>query len=168
MLDWNFPFWIAHRGAGKLAPENTLAAFRVGSQHGYHAFECDVKLSRDGELFLLHDATLLRTTSLRDQWGNAADVNAAAHGWPQLAGLDAGAWHSRAFAGEPMPRLESIVRHAQANGARLNLEIKPIPGMGAATGKAVAAYCAKAFEGRSDWPLLSSFTVESLADRCLA
>ncbi len=44
--DWPLPFWIAHRGAGKLAPENTLAAFRVGAAHGYRAFECDVKLSR--------------------------------------------------------------------------------------------------------------------------
>ena len=54
--------WIAHRGAGKLAPENTLAAFRLGASHGYRAFECDVKLSADGVPFLLHDATLDRTT----------------------------------------------------------------------------------------------------------
>jgi glycerophosphoryl diester phosphodiesterase len=42
-----WPLWIAHRGAGKLAPENTLAAFRLGAQFGYAAFECDVKLSAD-------------------------------------------------------------------------------------------------------------------------
>ena len=59
---WPYPFWIAHRGAGKLAPENTLAAFRLGAQHGYQAFECDVKLSADGVPFLLHDAKLERTT----------------------------------------------------------------------------------------------------------
>ena len=41
---WPCPRWIAHRGAGKLAPENTLAAFRLGAAHGYRAFECDVKL----------------------------------------------------------------------------------------------------------------------------
>ena len=45
---WPYPRWIAHRGAGKLAPENTLAAFRLGASHGYRAFECDVKLSADG------------------------------------------------------------------------------------------------------------------------
>ena len=56
------PLWVAHRGAGKLAPENTLAAFRLGAAHGYRAFECDVKLSSDGVPFLLHDATLERTT----------------------------------------------------------------------------------------------------------
>ena len=51
-----YPRWIAHRGAGKLAPENTLAAFRLGAAHGYRMFECDVKLSADGVPFLLHDA----------------------------------------------------------------------------------------------------------------
>ena len=60
---WPYPFWIAHRGAGKLAPENTLAAFRLGAQHGYRMFECDAKLSADGVPFLMHDATLERTTS---------------------------------------------------------------------------------------------------------
>src|SRR5690606_33654791 len=62
MTTWPYPLWIAHRGAGKLAPENTLAAFRLGAAYGYRAFECDVKLSADGVPFLLHDATLERTT----------------------------------------------------------------------------------------------------------
>ena len=60
---WPYPRWIAHRGAGKLAPENTLAALRLGASHGWRMFECDVKLSADGEPFLLHDATLQRTTN---------------------------------------------------------------------------------------------------------
>ena len=59
---WPYPRWIAHRGAGKLAPENTLAAFRLGAQHGYRMAECDAKLSADGQVFLLHDDTLDRTT----------------------------------------------------------------------------------------------------------
>ena len=61
--DWPYPRWIAHRGAGRLAPENTLAAFRLGASHGYRMFECDVKLSADGLPFLMHDATLQRTTN---------------------------------------------------------------------------------------------------------
>ena len=52
MKPWPYPRWIAHRGAGTLAPENTLAAFREGARHGYRAFECDVKLSSDGVPFL--------------------------------------------------------------------------------------------------------------------
>ena len=58
---WPYPRWIAHRGGGTLAPENTLAAFRLGASHGYRMFECDVKLSSDGVPFLLHDDTLERT-----------------------------------------------------------------------------------------------------------
>lgn len=69
---WPYPHWIAHRGAGKLAPENTLAAFRLGAQHGYRMFECDAKLSADGVPFLLHDATLERTTNGRGTAGVGA------------------------------------------------------------------------------------------------
>ena len=60
---WPYPRWVAHRGAGKLAPENTLSAFRLGASHGYRMFECDAKLSKDGVLFMMHDSTLERTTN---------------------------------------------------------------------------------------------------------
>ena len=94
LAPWPYPRWIAHRGAGKLAPENTLAAFRLGAQHGYRMFECDAKLSADGVPFLLHDATLERTTNGRGTGGELP--------WSALAQLDAGSWHSRAYAGEPL------------------------------------------------------------------
>src|SRR5690606_23183829 len=55
---WPYPLWIAHRGAGRLAPENTLAAFALGHGFGYRMFECDARLSADGEVFLLHDDRL--------------------------------------------------------------------------------------------------------------
>ena len=57
MQPWPYPRWIAHRGAGKLAPENTLAAFRVGAGYSYRMFECDAKLSADGVIFLMHDTS---------------------------------------------------------------------------------------------------------------
>ena len=75
---WPYPRWIAHRGAGKLAPENTLAAFRVGANYGYRMFECDAKLSADGVLFLMHDTTLRRTT-------NAAAVPCGSHSSPSVS-----------------------------------------------------------------------------------
>src|SRR5213592_2169147 len=100
MSDWPCPFWIAHRGAGRCAPENTLAAFRVGASHGFRAFECDVKLSADGVPFLLHDATLQRTTSGRGTAGDGL--------WSELSRLDAGGWHSRAYAGEPLASLDAV------------------------------------------------------------
>jgi glycerophosphoryl diester phosphodiesterase len=149
-----FPRWIAHRGAGKLAPENTLAAFRVGASFGYRAFECDAKLSADGVPFLLHDATLERTTSGH---GSAGD-----RPWSELARIDAGAWHSRTYAGEPMASLELVARYVQRNGFALNVEIKPTPGTERATGEAVALACERWWHGQSTPLLFSSFRPDAL------
>ncbi len=154
MTPWPYPFWIAHRGAGKLAPENTLAAFRVGAVHGYRAFECDVNLSTDGEPFLLHDAELRRTTG---EAGIASDRT-----WATLSRLDAGGWHSPGFAGEPIPRLAQVASYCRCNGFALNIEIKPTPGQEAATGRGVAAAAAALWAGDALPPLLSSFEPASL------
>jgi glycerophosphoryl diester phosphodiesterase len=155
MSDWKYPLWVAHRGAGLLAPENTLAAFRVGASHGYRAFECDVKLSADGVPFLLHDATLQRTTPER---GRASDRS-----WAELSRLDAGGWHSRGFAGEPIPSFEAIARYCLRNGFALNIEIKPTPGDEAETGRVVAREAARLWAGEALQPLLSSFKPDALA-----
>ena len=117
---WPYPFWIAHRGAGKLAPENTLAAFRLGASHSYRMFECDAKLSADGVPFLLHDDTLERTSTGHGTGGDQP--------WGALAQLDAGSWHSRAYAGEPVLTLANVARYCLANQFCLNIEIKPTPG----------------------------------------
>jgi glycerophosphoryl diester phosphodiesterase len=153
---------VAHRGAGKLAPENTLAAFRLGARHGYRMFECDVKLSSDGVPFLMHDATLARTTNSRQQPGLAASDIGGEHPWGVLAQLDAGSWHSRAFAGEPLPSLENIARYCLRNGYFLNIEIKPTPGVERHTGEVVAQHAARLWRGASTPPLLSSFSVDAL------
>lgn len=154
---WPYPRWIAHRGAGRLAPENTLAAFRLGAQHGYRMFECDAKLSADGVLFLLHDDTLERTTTGQGLGGDQP--------WQVLSRLDAGGWHSRAYAGEPPATLEAVARYCLANGFHLNIEIKPGPGQARATGEAVAREALRLWAGASGAapPLLSSFEPESLA-----
>ncbi len=160
MKPWPYPLWIAHRGAGKLAPENTLAAFRAGAAHGYRAFECDVKLSADGVPFLLHDATLERTTS--------GAGTAGARSWSELSRLDAGGWHSLCFAGEPMPTLEAIARYCLHNHHALNIEIKPTPGDAQRTGQVVALEAARLWAGQAVPPLLSSFDPEALAAARLA
>jgi glycerophosphoryl diester phosphodiesterase len=151
---WPYPLWLAHRGAGKLAPENTLAAFRLGAGFGFRAFECDVKLSRDGQTFLLHDDTLDRTTGGQ---GSPAEQD-----WAQMQELDAGSWHSPPFAAEPLPRFAQIASFCQANGCALNVEIKPCPGDEARTGAAVAREAARLWAGALP-PLLSSFKPEALA-----
>ncbi|RYE81618.1 MAG: glycerophosphodiester phosphodiesterase [Oxalobacteraceae bacterium] len=153
-LPWQFPLWLAHRGAGKLAPENTLAAFRRGAGFGFRAFECDVKLSRDGEAFLLHDDTLERTTSGA---GSPADLD-----WAQLQRLDAGGWHSPPFTAEPLPRLEQIAAFCLTNGCALNIEIKPCPGAERLTGQVAAREAQRLWAGAAVRPLLSSFKVEAL------
>ena len=151
---WPYPLWIAHRGAGKLAPENTLAAFRRGADFGYEAFECDVKLSADGVPFLLHDATLERTT---DGHGVAGELC-----WSDLSQRDAGGWHGARYAGEPLPTLRALARYLQANGFMLDLEIKPTPGTEAHTGAVVAAEVLRLWHGQARMPLLSSFQPEAL------
>lgn len=151
---WPYPRWVAHRGAGKLAPENTLAAFRLGAAHGYRMFECDAKLSADGVPFLLHDATLERTTN---GVGTAGEQP-----WEQLSRLDAGGWHSRAYAGEALPTLENLARFCLASGYFLNIEIKPTPGVEAETGRVVAQHAARLWHGLAVPPLLTSFRPESL------
>jgi len=146
---WPYPLWIAHRGAGKLAPENTLAAFRLGAQHGYNAFECDVKLSADDVPFLLHDAALARTTRVEGVAGERP--------WAELSLLDAGGWHSRRYAGEPMATLTSVAHYVRRNRFALNIEIKPTPGHEERTGRIVARDAARLWMHDPRPPLLSSF-----------
>ena len=162
MNDWPYPRWVAHRGAGKLAPENTLAAFRLGAQQGYRMFECDAKLSADGVPFLMHDATLGRTTNAREIFGPAASDVGGDHAWSELARLDAGGWHSRAFAGEPLPTLENVSRYCLSNGFLLNIEIKPTPGTERVTGEVVARHADRLWNNAPVPPLLTSFRPEAL------
>ena len=159
---WPYPFWIAHRGAGKLAPENTLAAFRLGAQHGYRMFECDAKLSADGVPFLMHDATLTRTTNAKTRFAAHASHSGGDYSWGELSQLDAGSWHSRAYAGEPLLTLENAARFCRANGHALNIEIKPTPGTERVTGEAVAAHAARWWQGADISPLLTSFSPSAL------
>ena len=152
--DWPYPRWVAHRGAGKLAPENTLAAFKRGASHGYRMFECDVKLSSDGVPFLLHDDTLERTTNGHGVAGQQT--------WQALQKLDAGSWHSAAYAGEPIPSLDTIAAYCISNGFDLNIEIKPTIGTDELTGKVVAEHTTRLWQNESRKPLLTSFKPDAL------
>jgi len=154
-LGWPYPRWIAHRSAGLLAPENTLAALKLGARHGYRMIECDVKLSADGLPFLLHDATLERTTNGHGLAGE--------HSWAALARLDAGAWHSPTHAGEPLPTLATVAAWCLAQRCWLNIEIKPTPGTEAQTGREVARAAAHLWAGSEQKPLLTSFQSTALA-----
>ena len=152
--EWSYPRWVAHRGAGKLAPENTLAAFKLGASCGYRMFECDVKLSSDGVPFLLHDDTLERTT-------NGIGI-AGSMTWQDLQQLDAGSWHSTSYAGEPIPSLDTVAAYCISNSFDLNIEIKPTLGTDQLTGQVVAQHAARIWQNESRKPLLTSFKPDAL------
>ena len=166
LLPWPWSRVLAHRGGGTLAPENTLAALRVGLERGFHAVEFDAMLPRDDVPVLLHDATLARTTSLR---GDVTARSAA-----ELAACDAGGWHSPAYVGEPVPLLSQALDFCRDNSIWPNVEIKPAPGHETRTGTAVARAIAAAYADflraggdRPDSldprvPLLSSFAPTAL------
>lgn len=158
---WPYPRWIAHRGGGTAAPENTLAGFRLGAARGYRMAECDVRLSADGVPFLFHDDTLERT-------GGRSGL-ASALAWAEASRLDAGGWQGKAYAGEPPASLEAVLRFCLANRLALNIEIKPAPGQADATARAVCALLSAHWPTSTAGsgapvppPLLSSFETEAL------
>lgn len=152
--DWPYPALIAHRGAGRHAPENTLSSMRLGTQHGFTMMEYDVKLSADEVLILLHDDTIDRTSN---STGAASALSLKA-----LSDIDFGAWHSAAYAGEPIATLYAIACYTRANGVHSNIEIKPSTGDEARTGQLVAARAAELWQHADLPPLLSSFSEASL------
>ncbi|MGA0584638.1 MAG: glycerophosphodiester phosphodiesterase [Castellaniella sp.] len=151
---WPWPAFIAHRGGGRLAPENTLAAMRTGAAAGFGMVEFDVKLSGDGMPFLLHDDTVDRTS---DGSGLASELD-----WRALGRMDFGGWHGPDFAGEPAPSLYAVARCTRAHRIHSNIEIKPATGHDAETGTAVAREAARLWAGADLPPLLSSFSEAAL------
>ena len=86
--DWPYPFWIAHRGAGKLAPENTLAAARMARHAGADMWELDVAVSADGALFVMHDDSLQRTTNAAQRFPDRAPWTFSGFTLAELEQLD--------------------------------------------------------------------------------
>ncbi len=150
---WPYPKVVAHRGGGKLAPENTLAAIDVGAKYGHTMIEFDAKLSDDKQIFLLHDDTLDRTSN---GWGVAGDLP-----WQKLALLDAGGWYSGEFEGEPLPLLHDVAARCRQHHMMANIEIKPSTGKDVETGREVALAAREWWQGQTA-PLLSSFSYAAL------
>ena len=106
---------IAHRGASRSAPENTLPAFRLAWRQGADAAELDVRLSRDGRIVVMHDATAHRAGGL--------DRKVCSLTLAELRALDFGRWKGAKWAGTRIPTLDEVVRTVPA-GKRLLIEIK--------------------------------------------
>ncbi|WP_053348763.1 glycerophosphodiester phosphodiesterase [Peribacillus butanolivorans] len=107
---------FAHRGSKGTHPENTMAAFKEAARIGAEGIEFDVHLSSDGEMIVIHDETLDRTTSLL---GYVKDCSAQ-----KLKTADAGSKFSKEFLGERIPFLMEVFDWARGNSLLMNIEIK--------------------------------------------
>lgn len=137
---------IAHRGASSLAPENTLSAARKALETGADMWELDIRMAAGGQLVILHDATLSRTTNIE-----RIDRFRDRHPWPlhqftlaELKALDAGSWFiaddpfkqirkgriaendMQRFRGETIPMLSEALAFGKANHFPVNIEIKDL------------------------------------------
>lgn len=148
------PRIIAHRGASREAPENTLAAFQAAVAAGAEGIELDVQTTRDGVPVVIHDATLERTTNGR---GPVRDTSAA-----ELAALDAGAWFHPPRPGERVPTLAAVLALLAPTGLEVHIELKTArvayPGLVPAVLQAVQA------AGLGGRAVLSSFNHQSLLE----
>lgn len=108
---------IAHRGASKEAPENTLSSIQKALEIGVDCIEIDVHLSRDGVPVVVHDALLGRTTG-HEFKGRVIDLDV-----PALKTLDVGTWFNEAFKGERIPTLGEILS-LNRRSTGLMIEIK--------------------------------------------
>ncbi|MRR31832.1 glycerophosphodiester phosphodiesterase, partial [bacterium] len=108
------PLIFAHRGASAYAPENTLAAFQLALEQGADGIELDAKLTSDGEVVVIHDQTVNRTTNGRGRVGQMT--------LDQLRQLDAGFWKGIAFKGQNIPTLAEVFETV-GNKLIINIEL---------------------------------------------
>ncbi len=135
---------IAHRGARSLAPENTLVAARKALEIGADLWETDVSVTADGELILLHDESLTRTTDAARRFPHRAPWTCSTFSLAEILTLDAGSWfvetdpfgqiaagavpvHDQvAYQGLPVPTVREALRFTRDAGWRVNLELKQL------------------------------------------
>jgi glycerophosphoryl diester phosphodiesterase len=113
--DGRRPEIIAHRGASEEAPENTLAAIELAWRQGADAVEVDARLSRDGQIVLMHDASTERTGG---HFARVANQTLA-----ELKTLDVGRWWGDDWAGEPVPTLAEAL-DTVPSGGRIVIDLK--------------------------------------------
>ena len=136
----------AHRGARSLAPENTLAAARLALAAGARMWEIDVRMSRDGEIVLIHDPNLERTSDAPGKFPGRSPRLVRDFTFDELKTLDFGSWFREsdpfgqiaagkispidlaAYSGEPVVTLEEAILFTIRNDWLLNIEIKDLSG----------------------------------------
>lgn len=110
------PLAIAHRGHSIAFPENTMEAYRKAIEFGVEAIECDVNITSDGKLIMMHDATLDRTTT------GTGRVSAST--WEEIQRLDAGAKFKPEYAGLRVPSTEETLLLYKEAGILSCFEVK--------------------------------------------
>ncbi|WP_320777084.1 glycerophosphodiester phosphodiesterase [Streptomyces sp. CRN 30] len=118
------PVVVAHRGASAYAPENTLAAVDKAADLGFRWVENDVQRTKDGELVVIHDTTLARTTNVEELYPGRSPWNVRDFTAAEIARLDAGSWFGSRYEGARVPTLEQYVDRVSHNHQKLVLEIK--------------------------------------------
>jgi glycerophosphoryl diester phosphodiesterase len=111
------PLIIAHRGARAFAPENTLVAFEKAARLGADMVELDVQLAADGEVVVVHDATLDRCSNVRDVFPGRGDYRVQSFTLADIERLDAGSWFVRELSREPAER-QPFLRSLSADESR--------------------------------------------------
>ncbi|MDP5272889.1 glycerophosphodiester phosphodiesterase [Chengkuizengella axinellae] len=143
---------FAHRGASGTHPENTMTSFEKAYEVGSEGIELDVHLTKDGEVVVLHDEKVDRTT---DGTGFVQDKTEK-----EMKQLDAGVWFSQKYKGEKIPTLQEVLEWISNKSMRLNIELKndliPYKGLEEKVIQMVHNY------GLSDSVILSSFNHYSL------
>ncbi|MER5870153.1 glycerophosphodiester phosphodiesterase family protein [Streptomyces sp. NPDC002044] len=136
------PVVYAHRGASAYAPENTLDAVDLAMHLGFDWVENDVQRTGDGELVVIHDDTLARTTDVEEVFPDRKPWRVRDFTAAEISRLDAGSWFGDEFAGARVPTLRQYLDRVQRNQQRLLLEIKKpelYPGIEAETLKVLGA-----------------------------
>lgn len=148
------PRIIGHRGAKGYAPENTLVSFRKAKELGAKWIEFDVKETEDGELIIIHDDELDRTTN---GIGKVIETK-----WEAIKNLDAGSWFKKEFKNEKIPTLSQTFSLLEEISLGANIEIKPCPSRETRTAIAVANEIKNKWPGSLPSPIISSFSMEAL------
>ncbi|MCQ4774080.1 Ig-like domain-containing protein [Lacrimispora saccharolytica] len=120
-------YMIMHRGYNKVAPENTLSAFKLAAEMGYKSVECDIQFTKDGVPVIIHDTTVNRTS-------NVASVEMELFGekkrklseltFEEVRKLDFGSWKAAAYAGEQIPTFQEFLQLCQQYGLHPYIELK--------------------------------------------
>jgi len=137
---------IAHRGARSLAPENTMAAAKKAHEIGADMWELDVCMTSDGELILLHDDTLVRTSNAAEVFPSRSPWRVCDFTFEEIRRLDFGSWFNiidpfgqinyghvtlperLKFSDEPAPTLREALEFTKHHDWKVNVEIKDLTG----------------------------------------